>query len=161
MSCAIFICHCSIVWPLFDFKISHYLCLSVFCLPSSDLQIHSMIFQIHSIFCLPSSVHTSLHLFIYFCILYYVSMLLCSVSIIIILPFVHYSFPSLPDLNILSSRSLWLCKSSFTFSILHCLPYYSRPCSIKFFSFVPTSLACNCHLPLRKYNPPVSSACLN
>ena len=45
---------------------------------------------------------------------------------------VHYSLPSLSDLDNLTFHPLWLCESSFTFSILHCSLYYSEPCSIKF-----------------------------
>ena len=84
---------------------------------------------------LPSSIFCSyfLSLFAYFHIPYSVSMLLCSVSIFVTSPIVYYSLPSLPNLNNSTFHSLWLCKSSFTFSILHCSPYYSEYCSIKFF----------------------------
>ena len=77
-----------------------------FHLPSSILQ------PLTSFYDLPHSFHILFSIFcshfpsllVYFCILYSVSMLHCSVSIIIISPIVHYSFPSLPDLNILSSH---------------------------------------------------------
>ena len=59
-------------------------------------------------------------------------MFLCSISIIIFPPSVHCSLPSLSELDNLTFHPLWLCESSFTFSVLHCSLYYSKPCSIKF-----------------------------
>ena len=76
-------------------------------------------------------------------------MLLCSISIFITSPFVHYFLPCLPDFNNLSFCFLWLSESYFTFSILPRSPYYSKPCSIKSSWFVLTSPACNCCLPLQ------------
>ena len=128
--CQYLICYCSIVWPLFDFKIFHYLHLS------SSIFWPSTSFYDLSKFTLSSVFHSPfilLSLSAYFCILYSISVLLCSISIIIFPPSVHYSLPSLPDLDNSTFHSLWLCKSYFTFSRRPHSLYYSEPCSIKFF----------------------------
>ena len=107
-------CHMPLLFPLFDLcSPSRYIIISVFYLLSFDF--HSMIFHIH--FHLPSSVHTSLHCLL-FHIPYSVSMLLCSISIFITSPSVHYSLPCLPNLNNLTFHFLWLYESFSTFSIL-------------------------------------------
>ena len=43
---------------------------------------------------------------------------------------VHYSLPPHSNFVYLTFCPLWLCESFSTFSILPCLPYYSKPCSI-------------------------------
>ena len=129
--------HClTFVWLQDNFT-SFRLLSSIFQFPSYDLP--------HT-FCLLFTLLFTIHL-----LLYSISHLyaLCSISIFITSPFVHYSLPSLPNLNNLTFHSLWLCESFSTFSILPCLPYYSKPCSIKSSWFVLTSPAYNCYLPLR------------
>ena len=118
VSRAIFICscyhysdHCStstyFITSIFRFLtypiIFQTLCLSVFRLLSS---IHTSI----SHCLLPSSV--------------FHPMFLCSISIIIFSPSIHYFLPSLSDLDNLTFHPLWLCESSFTFSVLHFLPIF-------------------------------------
>ena len=84
-------------------------------------------------------------------------MFLCSVSIIIFPPSVHYSLPSLPDLDNLTFYPLWLCESSFLhssyYTILRITPSHVVQSSFWFCTYSP---ACNCCLPLQKHNPPLS-----
>ena len=114
---------------LFDFTIFHYLCppSSIFHLPT----FYFILWLPNSLHLLSSIFHSHFpSLLAYFHIPYFISMLLCSISIFITTPFVHYSLPCFLNLNNLIFYSLWLCKSSFTFSVLHHSPYYSKPCSI-------------------------------
>ena len=84
----------------------------------------------YSHFVFLSSIFHSLFIlwFIIYLLLYsiFCPMSLCSVSIIIFPPSVHYSSPSLSNLDNSTFHPLWLCESSFTFSILHYSLYYSE-----------------------------------
>ena len=133
LSRAIFICYCflylTFVW-LQDIFIT-----SVFHLPSSNLLLHPMIFQTHFVF--PSSIFHSISYFnssfTYFCIPYST---LCSFVPSLLLSFQHLSiipclaFPTLTTWHSIPCDSV---SHLFTFSILHCLLYYYKSCSIKFF----------------------------
>ena len=104
-----------VIVPLFDLCLtSRYFITSVFHLLTFYFILWSSKFTLssifHSLFIHPFTI-CLLH------ILYSVSMLLCSISIIIFPPSVHYSLPSFPNLDNSTFHSLWLCKSSFTFSI--------------------------------------------
>ena len=139
-----------IIWPFV--WLQGIFITSVFCLYFLSYDLPKTFHLPSSIFC--PSIHTS------FTSVFHIPHL-CSFALFLLLSFYHLSIiPCLPfpDLDNSTFHSLWLCESSFTFSILHHLPYYSESCStcIKFFQFVPTSPACNCCLPLQKYNPPLS-----
>ena len=114
--------------PLFDLcstsRYFHYFrsLSSIFCL-------YPVSYDLPKTICLLSSI--LLFILCLLCIPYSISMFLCSISIIIFLPSVHYSLPSLSNLDNSTFHSLWLCESSFIFSILHHSPYYSKSCSIK------------------------------
>ena len=107
-----------LLFPLFDLcltsRYSHYSCLlsSIFCLYTLSYDLLNTLCL--SVFCLPFSVQFIICLLPYsiFC-----PMFLCSVSIIIFPPFVHYSLPSISDLDNLTFYFLWLCESFFTFSV--------------------------------------------
>ena len=129
VSHAIFTCSCShyltFVW-LQDIFIT-----SIFHLPSSVFWPSTPSYDLpntlwFSVFCLPISIHLLPYSIFHL-------MFLCSISIIIYPPSVHYSLPSLSNLDNSTFHSLWLCESSFTFSVLHRSLYYSESCSIKFF----------------------------
>ena len=126
LSCAIFICSCYQYSDLCS--TSTYFITSVFCFLLILWSSEPFAF-LSSIFYLPFIPQ---FLIAYFCLLSFCPMFLCSVSIIIFPPSVHCSLPSLSNLDNLTFHPLWLCESCFTFSILHCSPYYSEPCSINF-----------------------------
>ena len=132
LSHAIFICYCSIVWPLFDFKIFLLPLSSIFHLPTFYFILWP--FHIHSIFHLPFSIHTSFH-YPLTSIFHFSS--LCSFVLFLLLLFHHLSIiPHLPSLT-LTTWHFILCDSAShilpTFSILHHSPYCSEPCSMNFF----------------------------
>ena len=130
----------------------HILCVMchfyLFLLPLFDLcstsryfhYFHSPSFVFHLpifYFILRSSKHTlSFHLlssvlcsyfnssFTYFCILYSTS---CSFVPFLLSSSHHLSIiPCLPCLTLTTQHSI-PCESSFTFSVIHCSPYYSNP----------------------------------
>ena len=126
-----------LLFPLFDlsfdFKIFSLLLSSVFHLPCLYVLL-PMIFPntlCLSVFCLPFRSYFNSS-FTYFHILYSA---LCSFVPFLLLFFHHlFIIPCLPFLT-LSTQHLIPCDSVshlFTFSILHCLPYHSESCSIKF-----------------------------
>ena len=136
LSCAIFICSC---YHLFDLCLTsryfHY-----FCLLSSLFWSSTLSYDLPNplSFCL-SIFHPLFILWLLNCFLPYSIfhlMFLCSVSIIIFPPSIHYFLPSLSNLDNLTFHPLWLCESYFTSSILHHSPYYSESCSIKFFTIL-------------------------
>ena len=151
VTCLICSCYC-----YFDLcSTSTY--LHYFHLLISNLLLHPMIFWT---FVFPSSVFCSpfvlrfLDSLLPYSVFYL--MFFCSIFIIIFPPSVHYSLPSLPDLDNLTSIPCDSVSHLFTFSVLHHSLYYSESCSIKFLLICTYSPDCNCHLPLQKYNPPLS-----
>ena len=138
--------------PLFDLcstsRYFHYFCSlsSIFCLSifyfilwSSE---HSLSFH------LPSSILCSYFnlSFTYFCIPYSA---LCSFVLFLLLSFHHLSIiPCLPFPTLTTQHSI---PYDFVSHFLHS-PYYSESCSIKFLPILYLPPACNCCLPLHKYN---------